>query len=167
MSRITTNRLVLRLACEDDLKELHSIFSSPLAMKYWSTLPHTHENQTSEFINAMMSTQFDEGEDFIVELDGVVIGKAGFWRFPEIGYIFHPDYWGKGLASEAIAALIDYGFRERKIANIVADVDPRNLRSIRMLERLGFHETRREANTIKIGQDWCDSVYFSLNAPNG
>lgn len=53
-----------------------------------------------------------------------------------------------------------------KLPAIAADVDPRNSRSIHLLEKLGFVETHREANKIKLGDNWCDSVYFLLEAPD-
>lgn len=166
MSSIQTERLLLRPARATDQDQLHAVFSNAEAMRYWSTLPHTDISQTAEFIDAMTSIPIEQGVDFVVEFDGKVVGKAGFWRFPEIGYILHPDYWGKGFATEAISALIQHGFEVHNIPEIIADVDPRNIGSIRMLEKLGFCETHRAENTILIGDVWCDSVYFALKAPH-
>lgn len=135
-------------------------------MKYWSTLPHSDVSETAQFIDQMIATPFDEGEDFVVEFNGIAIGKAGFWKLPEIGFIFHPEFWGMGLATEAVSALVEYGLQERKITKIVADVDPRNTSSIRLLENIGFRETHREAKTIRIGDEWCDSVYFAFEVSN-
>ena len=67
-----------------------------------------------------------EGEDFIVELDGRLIGKAGLWRFPEIGFILHPDHWGRGFAREALGFVIDRAFDVHGLPKVDADVDPRN-----------------------------------------
>ena len=48
----------------------------------------------------------DASDDFVIEFQGRVIGKAGFWRVPEVGYILHPDSWGQGFAAEALRAVI-------------------------------------------------------------
>jgi RimJ/RimL family protein N-acetyltransferase len=48
------------------------------------------------------------------------------------------------------------------LPRLIADVDPRNAASIRLLERLGFCETHRATKTILVGERWCDSVYFAL-----
>jgi len=165
MCKFETQRLCLRPAGKADLDDLHQVFSDPRAMAYWSNLPHTDPEETAQFLHWMMVTPPGEGVEFVVEHDNRVIGKAGFWRFPEIGFIFHPDYWGRGLATKAVAAVIEYGFQTCNLSKITADVDPRNIRSIRLLEKLGFAETHREANTIKVGDDWCDSVYFKLDSP--
>lgn len=135
-------------------------------MKYWDTLPHSDAAETAGFIHTMMTTPLSQGEDFVVDFNDRVIGKAGFWKFPEIGFIFHPDFWGMGLASEAVTALVEYAFQIKDLPSVSAEVDPRNSRSIRLLENLGFVETHRQANTIKVGDEWCDSVFFILDAVN-
>lgn len=165
MNCIRTRRMLLRPAGKQDLKQLHQVFSNPAAMQYWDSLPHSHPAQTAETLDRMIGTPLSRGEDFIVEFNGRAIGKAGFWRFPKISFIFHPDQWGMGLATEAVTALVEHGLQKRKLPAITADVDPRNSRSIRLLEKLGFVESHREANTIKIGDNWCDSVYFFLETP--
>ena len=126
MTRLRTERLTLRPASLKDVDALHAVFSNPRAMRYWDTLPHSQVTQTRQFVEAMMHTPFAQGEDFVAEYAGRVIGKAGFWRLPEIGYILHPDCWGQGLGSEAVAAVADYGFKTRGLSEITADVDPRN-----------------------------------------
>lgn len=162
MTEIVTERLVLRRAEVADVVPLHAVFSDARAMRYWSTLPHDDIAKTRGFVEGMIGLAPPQGEDFVVVFDGRVIGKAGFWRFPEVGFIFHPDVWGKGLAREAVSALIDHGFGARGLDEIVADVDPRNAASLRLLAGLGFVETGREANTIQVGDEWCDSVYLRL-----
>ncbi len=159
---LQSERLTLRPASLADVDALHVVFSDPRAMRYWDTLPHSDVAQTRQFVEAMIGTPLAEGEEFVAELDGRVIGKAGFWRFPEIGFILHPDCWGRGLGREAVATVVDHGFNETGLSEVTADVDPRNHASIRLLEKLGFAETGRRSRTIKVGEEWCDSVYYAL-----
>jgi glutathione S-transferase len=91
------------------------------------------------------------GEDFVVEHRGAVIGKAGLYRFPEIGFIFRPDAWGKGFAGEALRAIADRAFNRHRLAAIRADVDPRNNACLKLLCRLGFREVGRGARTWLVG----------------
>lgn len=100
------------------------------------------------------------GEDFAVEYEGRVIGKAGLRKFPVLGFIFHPDVWGRGLASEAVRPIIDRAFNTHGLPMIEADVDPRNTSSLKLLHRLGFVETGRAQRTSLVGSEWCDSVYL-------
>ena len=159
-----TERLVLRPAREDDLAAMHAVLSNPKAMAYWSSLPHETVDQTRDWLASMIAIQPSEGEDFIVELDGKLIGKAGLWRFPEIGFILHPDHWGNGYAAEALSLVLDRAFRVHNLPKVVADVDPRNLGSLKMLTGLGFRETGRKERTWFVGGQWCDSVYHELDA---
>ena len=98
---------------------------------------------------------------FIVECDGRLIGKLGSWRLPDVGYIFDPAVWGQGYAGEALSAFIAR-CRARRVPELTADTDPRNGASIRLLQRHGFTETGRAANSWLIGGLWYDSIYWRL-----
>jgi [ribosomal protein S5]-alanine N-acetyltransferase len=159
---VRTERLLMRRAEVRDLGPLHDVLSNPDAMRYWSTPPHASLHQSREWLKDMMASPETESDDFVVECEGRVIGKAGFWRLPEVGYIFHPDSWGRGVGFECLSALIDRAFRRFDFHSVMADVDPRNTASLRLLAKLGFVETGRDQATILVGDEWCDSVYLEL-----
>ncbi len=163
MIELLTPRLRLRPAAPDDVDAIHAIMREPRAMRYWSTTPHDSLEQTRAWLQSMIDTPAAEGEDFVVEHEGRVIGKAGLYRFPEIGFIFHPDVWGRGFAREALDAVIQRGLAVHELPAIEADVDPRNIASLRLLASLGFVEIRRAERTWQVGDEWCDSVYLGLN----
>jgi RimJ/RimL family protein N-acetyltransferase len=158
---VRTERLLLRRARPDDLDSMHRILSNPDAMRFWSTLPHEQLPQTEEWLRSMIGAPPRESDDFIVELDGVVIGKLGAWRLPEVGYLLDPAAWGRGYAYEALTAFI----KHRRVCGSVeltADTDPRNTPSRRLLEKCGFEETGHAARTWLIGGEWHDSIYYRL-----
>jgi RimJ/RimL family protein N-acetyltransferase len=159
-----TERLVLRPAREEDLDAMHEVLSDPRAMAYWSSPPHDDVEQTRDWLASMIAIKPGEGEDFIVELDGTLIGKAGLWRFPEIGFILRSDHWGRGYAKEALGLVLDRAFQVHGLARVEADVDPRNQASLALLEGLGFRETGRKDKTWLVGGQWFDSVYLELQA---
>jgi len=159
---IRTPRLILRSARTGDLDGLHAVLSDARATLWWSTPPHETLDQTREWLDAMIANGPDH-PDFVVELDGRVIGKAGFWKLPDVGYILHPDCWGQGLASEAVGAAIDHVFRTRDLETLTADVDPDNAASIRLLERLGFVRTGFAERTWNVGGVWKDSFFYALS----
>ena len=165
MAELETPRTRLRPARGGDLDAIHAILSDRLATAYWSTPPHSGIEESRDWLAAMIAIPPGEGEDFVVEHDGRVIGKAGLYRFPEIGYIFHPDYWGRGLAREALAAILHRAFAVHRLDRVTADVDPRNLASLKLLAGLGFVETGRAARTWHVAGCWCDSIYLALEAP--
>ena len=143
---------------------MHGVLSNPAAMAYWSSVPHKTLDQTHDWLASMIAIQPSEGEDFIIELGGKLIGKAGLWRFPEIGFILHPDHWGRGFAEEALTLVLRRAFDVHGLSRVEADVDPRNVSSLKLLDRLGFHETGRKERTWLVGDQWCDSIYLTLDA---
>ena len=165
MDRIVTKRLILRRARPSDLEAMHAVLSHQGAMRYWSSLPHHDLEQTREWLGAMIAGDPTTSDDYVIEHAGEVIGKAGCFKLPEIGYILHPEWWGRGFAFEAVSAVIPRLFARHPIPALRADVDPRNLASIVLLQRLGFRESGRAARTWHIGEEWCDSVYFTLPRP--
>ena len=162
MVEIRTERLLMRRARMDDLNAIHALLSDAQATLYWSTPPHSDIAQSEKWLRSMVYADPEISDDFCVELDGRVIGKLGCWQLPEIGFLFDPARWGRGYASEAMAAFLA---RRRALGSptaITADVDPRNLASLNLLARHGFVETGRKARTWNVGGEWCDSVYLAL-----
>ncbi len=165
MTEILTPRLRLRQPRPDDLEAMHAVLSQPEGMRYWSSLPHVDLDQTRDWLANMIAQSAVTGCDFVLEHEGRVIGKAGAYRPPEVGYILHPDAWGQGLATEALAAIIPHVFARTDADALKADVDPRNLGSLRLLEKLGFQRTGTAERTWLVGDEWCDSVYLELPRP--
>lgn len=163
---LRTPRLTLRPARESDLDAMHAILRDPHAAAYWSTPPHANAEQTREWLAGMIAIPPEAGEDFVVEFEGRVIGKAGFYRLPEIGFIFHPEMWGRGFATEALTVLLDRLFDFHGRDKAIADVDPRNANSLRLLHRLGFTETGYRERSWLIAGEWCDSVDLALSREN-
>lgn len=166
MPEIRTSRLTLRPAGLDDVPDMHAIFSDPRAMAYWSSLPHATLEETREWLQGMIDSPRNGSSDFIIEYEGRAIGKVGCWQLPEIGFVLHPDFWGRGFAREALEAVLPDVFAALPMDAIVADVDPRNQASLGLLKRLGFRETHRAEGTWTIGDQVCDSVYLALARPD-
>lgn len=157
---LRTARLVLRQAVWEDLDAVHRVMSDPRAMRYWSRPEHETLEETRHWLGFLVD-QAEDSRDWLVERDGVVIGKAGAWAVPEVGFILHPDHWGQGLAREAMVAVITALETEFPELVLTAEVDPRNAASLRLLARLGFHETHRAERTLLWRDEWCNSVYLA------
>jgi RimJ/RimL family protein N-acetyltransferase len=151
----------LRRARLSDLDEVHALLSDPRLMRYWATPEHESIEQTRAWLAAMV-TAGDESDDFLIEYRGHVVGKAGAWRLPEIGFLLAHDLHGQGLMREALEAVIAHLFATHPLERITAETDPRNAASIGLLTRLGFRETHRAERTLLWRDEWCDSVYFEL-----
>lgn len=162
MTILRTPRLLLRRAAAADLDGLHAVMSDHETMRYWSSTPHTDRAVSWTFLASMIPGLSMQGDEFVIDQDGTFIGKIGVWRDAEIGFILARDYWGRGLATEALTAFIGYAFA-RHYDHLTAEIDPRNRASETLLLRVGFAETGRAERTWNIGGEWSDSVYLRLN----
>lgn len=163
--RLMTSRLMLRRVQADDAASLHRIFSNHRAMRFWSHPAYDEQERTQELIAQMELSSGVQSDEFVLEFEDQVIGKAGAWQLPEIGFILHPDHWGKGLMQEALHAILPHLFAHHAVPALLAEADPRNAASIKLLVSLGFSETHRAEKTMQWGEEWCDSIYFRLPAP--
>ena len=163
MTQITTPRLTLRKPQRADAPALHRAMSEPAAMRYWTRPTHETLAETENFLASMIAADAAGGDEFVIEYQGEVIGKCGMWRRFEVGFLLNPAHWGKGLAHEAMAALIAHLFATQATDHLSAEADPRNAASLGLLARLGFHETHRASRTMQWGEEWCDSIYLRLD----
>lgn len=163
---LTTARLVLRQLREDDAAALFPVLSDPEVMVWWSSGPHTSPAETADYVKGNAS----EGQGYlcwaITSGDDVALGWVilidGKPNVKEVGYILHRDQWGKGIAREAVARVIDYGFGELKLRRIFADTDPENPGSIGLLERLGFQREGRLRGEWETHIGVRDSLIYGL-----
>ncbi len=162
---IRTARLLLRPARRTDLADIHAVLSDPKAMRYWNTPEHATLAQSAAWLRDMMRPLHGRSRDYVIECKGRVIGKAGVWRLPEVGFILHPDLWRQGILTEAMQAIIPCLFARYAIPRLIAEADPRNVASLALLAKLGFAETHRASRTMQWRDEWCDSVYLALDRP--
>ncbi|TFK59587.1 acetyltransferase, partial [Pluteus cervinus] len=174
---IRTPRLLLRAAISRDVDDLHEIFRESETMRYWSTKPHPDREMTEGWVQRMIDSSYNGVLDFvIVEIvakrtansPGKVLGKVGSWDGIEVGFIMNRDWWGRGLAYEALTTVLDHirALLDRAhkidINQLKADVDPRNARSLKLLTKLGFKEVGRAEKTFETEEGWADSTYLEL-----
>lgn len=146
-SPLQTRRLDLRQPTADDAPALFSIFGDPGVTRYWSHPAFTEPAQAESLVTEILSLAA-EGSlyQWVVALraSGEVVGTCTLARIDrmhrraELGYALGRVHWGRGLASEAVAAVMRYAFERLDLHRLEADVDPRNAASLRLLERFGF-----------------------------
>jgi [ribosomal protein S5]-alanine N-acetyltransferase len=162
MNEIRTERLLLRPPVPADAAGYHAMFADAEVMRYGSRLPHTEMAQTLEILDKTIAANDAGAADYYtVLLDGEFVGGAGIWRNDEIGFMFARRAWGRGIAFEAVTAIVE---RRRALGrmHITADTDPGNARCLALLKRFGFVVTGEEKNTWRIGDTLVDSVYLEL-----
>jgi RimJ/RimL family protein N-acetyltransferase len=144
---ITTERLLLRRFVEDDLEAFFLLTSHPEVIRYAQAHPLPSRAAALEYMHAAPFHDYavhGYGRFACVwQESGEVIGFSGIKYVPEIGetelgYRFLPEYWGRGLATEAGRASIDFARDHVGLRRLVAMVHPENHASARVVTRLGF-----------------------------
>lgn len=96
------------------------------------------------------------------------LGDISFWRLipehyrAEIGYSSLPEFWGKGLMSEALGCMLEYGFSKMNLHSVEANVNPANIASIRLLEKLNFVREAYFRENYYYDGKFLDSAIYSL-----
>ena len=133
-------------------------------MTFWS-VPHATLAETQAWVDGTINAPRATTREFTILLGDQIIGKAGIWKAPELGYFLARDFWGQGFMKEALTALVPHLFNIMDFDVMRADVTPGNLGSERLLEGLGFSLVRRGEKDYWDGQTWCDTHYFELPRP--
>ncbi len=152
---IETNRLILRPFKQTDLSDLYEYASVDGVgeMAGWSH--HKNKEESQKILNMFI----DEDKVFAICLkeNEKVIGSIGVEKYGmeekltefdgykgrEIGYVLSRDYWGKGIATEATKAIIDFLFYECELDFLICGYYNFNFRSKRVQEKCGFKAYRK------------------------
>jgi RimJ/RimL family protein N-acetyltransferase len=170
---VRTPRLVLRPFTPDDLDALHDYHRLPEVTRY---LYHEPRNRAavSVLLQGKIAASVLPGDGkalcLAAELAGTgqLVGDCTlFWlsqahQQGEIGFVFHPAFQGRGLATEAAAALLRLGFEGLGLHRIIGRCDGRNRASAMVMERNGM---RREAHLIEnefVKGEWTDELIYAI-----
>jgi aminoglycoside 6'-N-acetyltransferase len=80
----------------------------------------------------------------------------------EVGWVFHPDFQGKGYATEAATALLELAFGELGMHRVRAELDPLNAASIALCHRLGMREEAHFVKDVWLRGKWDDSGIYAV-----
>jgi [ribosomal protein S5]-alanine N-acetyltransferase len=173
---LETARFVLREITPDDADATFAIMSDPRVKRYFGSLPMTERRQAAERVERIRAA-FDERSGvrwgIARRTDGALIGSCGFWRLlpeharAEVGYELHPEAWGQGVMTEALATVLDFAFATMQLHSVEAQIHPENIASRRVLEKLGFVQEGyfRENYYDPVEGRFTDTAVFSLLAP--
>lgn len=155
---IETERLWLCEFIEDDAEAFYELNRDPEVTRYTgdlgaATIEETRESLRTRPIAGYSKHGFGRLACVLKE-NGQIIGFAGLKYLDElkdvdIGYRLMKAYWGRGLASEAARAVLDDGFTRLGLKRVLGLVDPANIASVRILEKLGL---RANGTAVCFGQ---------------
>jgi RimJ/RimL family protein N-acetyltransferase len=141
---LETKRLVLRAPRLEDAKAVAVLANDRRIAENTARIPHPYKLADAESFIAS-ANKADETLFLITARDRTIMGACGFVArdkpMPELGYWLGVDNWGKGFATEALHALIDYVFDEFEYEALQAGARVTNPASRRVLEKCGFQWT--------------------------
>ncbi|PLR76245.1 GNAT family N-acetyltransferase [Bacillus sp. V3-13] len=157
---LETERLVLRKLTLEDLEDIHSYGSDEEVSKYVTWDTHRSLADTREFLDFVLQQyenkkvapwgiEYKENKRLIGTIDFV------WWKpahnSAEIGYVLAPQYWGKGIATEAAITIIQFGFTNMDLVRIQARCFVENKASARVMEKAGmsFEGVLRKSMLVK------------------
>ena len=145
--RFLTDRLILRTLTEFDSYEVLGIRSYPVINQF---LHRDSPRNTFEALDFILNIQRKSanGEIFFLGIalqnKPELIGTICLWNFSgdrktaELGYELLPEYHGKGIMSEAVTFILNYGFEDLNVSKIEAFTNKNNLNSIQLLQKFNF-----------------------------
>lgn len=143
---LETSRLTLKPGTLADAPHLLQLNSDPDVVRYTGDASLFNLLEAEKVVKERLIPQFEKYKmsRFSVFLkDGTYIGWCGLKYFPEqdevdLGYRFMKKFWGKGFATEASLACLEYGFETLKLKRILAKAMPDNVGSLKVMQKLGM-----------------------------
>lgn len=168
---LETPRLLLRELTTNDTQAVFHIRSDFQVTRYNTGLAYERLQQAQDLIEAI-KTGYQDGIELrwgiTLKPDPTVIGMCGFnyWvrhdHRASIGYDLARAYWGQGIMSEAVRAMVDFGFKRMDLNRIEADADERNPASARVLAKIGFRQEGVQKEQFYENGEFHNLLLFSL-----
>lgn len=143
---IHTDRLKLIQIKQKHLGDLFDLFSEPQVTQYYNIVTLTKKQEAQKYLD-WFESRYKEGAGIrwgiCLKEDDTVMGTIGFNNYTSqhranIGYDLRSEFWNRGIISEALKAVVEFGFSKLQINRIEAEVMQGNIASERVLEKLGF-----------------------------
>lgn len=147
--KLETERLILRQLQPSDAPALFHYFSKDEVMKYYD-LDTFSELEQAENLISLFNERYTAKQGIrwgiTQKADDVVIGTCGYHNVrtehskAEIGYELSPAFWQQGIMTEAVQAIIEFGFSQWNLNRIEAFINPENEGSRKLLTKIGLRE---------------------------
>jgi len=170
--RLTTERLILREFVETDWRDVLDYQPDPRFLRFypwWERTPADVQQFVNQFIawqKASPRIRFQLA--IVLPTTDQLVGCCGIRKaeanatVADIGYELNPAYWGRGYATEAAGAMIEFGFRELKLHRISASCVAENSASARVLEKLGMRREGRLCENSWMKGRWWDTLMYAV-----
>lgn len=165
--KIVTPRLVLRAPIRGDVPDLVRLADNRKIFEVLARLPHPYTRADGIAFVEIMAQRADE-RPYAITMKGEFLGIVGFsyaeGEPPELGYWLGEPYWGMGIMSEAVKALIEAAFATHAYPRIKSRALASNAGSLNVLEKAGFKRIREGLDTVG-NCSGKSTVYLELEQP--
>lgn len=170
---IRTDRTRLRLIQMSDLDLIHELHSLPETDEFNALGIPANIEETKSIIEPWIAANKAENirnytfaiesssDNSFIGLFGLKLGSEKYNR-GEVWYKLHPEHWKKGLATEVLAKVIDYGFDELNLHRIQAGCAVDNVGSIKVLEKVGMLREGRGRQVLPLKSGWSDNFEYAI-----
>ena len=164
----------LRALSSRDVPALFEIFGDAEVARYWSRAAMPSLDVARELLEEIESG-FEQRQLFqwgIARQDDQVMGTCTVFQLDhnhrrcEIGFALARKHWGQGIARRAVSSILGFCFDMLQLHRVEADADPRNKRSLRLLEGLGFVREGLLRERYQVGGEVQDAVLLGLLEPD-
>ncbi len=168
---LETDRLILRRITMEDAEDFLRLRSDAEAMKYIDKPLIESMAEIRELIKKIDDGIWQNetiGWGITLKDKSGLIGTISYHVIyrehyrAEIGYMLAPAHWNKGLITEAIAKVLDYGFNQMNLHSIEAKVNPSNNVSMKVLEKFGFVKEAYFKESYFFNAKFLDTAVYSL-----
>ena len=168
---IHTERLLLRQVKQGDVNEIFFLRSDKRVLEYLDRAPAATIEDAAVWIEKIID--LEKNNDAVTwaitcKPDITLTGTIGFWNITkehyrsEIGYVLHPHHHKKGIMQEAMTAVLEYGFKTMQLHSIEANVNPKNVASIKLLQRNNFIREAYFKENYFYDEKFLDTAIYSL-----
>lgn len=166
-------RLRLRQLQVADIDDLFTVFSDKQTMRYWSHAPFTERSEAEAYLRNINASRINgthlQWGIALREGDNIIGTTTLFSLNPkhkraEIGYALASNYWRSGYGCEALKCVLIHALGSLGYQRIEADIDPRNLASCGLVEKLGFKLEGCQRERWRVEGEIQDSAMYGLLA---
>jgi ribosomal-protein-alanine N-acetyltransferase len=171
MTELTTKRLTLRPPTTDDIPGLHACYADPETMRFWDAPAAATSAETGQRLAWSLTAHSGFHAAWaVIDADARFVGMVNYHRREtnnrklELGWMIARPFWQRGYATEAVRALIGHCISALEAHRIEAHIEPDNVASVRLAERLGFQREGVMRDRLRVGDGFRSAILYALLA---
>jgi len=172
-TNLSYNNLIFRLISISDLEAIHQLHKFPEVDRYntlgipknieeTKSIIHSwvKDNEKKEIQNYTFAIELNSSKKFL-GLFGLKLGSKKYQN-AEVWFKIHPDFWGKGIATDSLNCILDFGFHTLKLHRIGGGCAVDNIASSKVMEKVGMIKEGRHRKILPLESGWSDNFEYAI-----